>query len=190
MKTVIIISVIFVLTINNSLKAQSFDFRNANWSMDSLKVKKSETSKLVFSNRNSLIYKGDLGNWSAEIVYTFTESNQLYHANYLLNLDSKNPQEDINTFLILQESLSKKYKAPYNNIMKTINGKVITQDEWASNLISDNLNLLTKWKTDKTEIVLSLFSINDKLYIQIDYTSIEYEKKNREEKKKRLLEEL
>jgi hypothetical protein len=91
---------------------------------------------------------------------------------------------------MLEELLTTKYKQPVRKSANTINGKVITQDEWASNLISDNLNLETKWTTDDTEIILSLYSINDELLIEIRYTSVVYNKKADEEKKVKILKEL
>ncbi|MEI6854027.1 MAG: hypothetical protein WCL06_14370, partial [Bacteroidota bacterium] len=81
-------------------------------------------------------------------------------------------------------------KEPYSKVSTTINGKVITQDEWASNLISDNLNLETKWKNDRTNVILSLFSINDQLILEINYYSIAAEKKMAEDKKQDLIKDL
>ena len=172
-----------VLVISTGLQAQNFDFRYTKWGMDTLQVKKAEVSHLTFSKKYSLIYNGKLGDLDTRIVYDFTSSNQLYHAAYYITLDDKNPQMYVNTFLMIQELLTKKYKEPYNKMVSSINGKILTQDEWASNLISDNLNLETKWKTDRTDIILSLFSINDVLCIEINYSSIEKGNKNSEEKK-------
>ena len=91
---------------------------------------------------------------------------------------------------MLQELLTTKYSQPVKKSAITINGKTITQDEWASNLISDNLNLETKWKNENTEISLSLYSINDELLIEIRYTSLVYSKKADEEKKVKILKDL
>ncbi len=176
MKTLTFYFAIIIITISNNLNAQNFDFRNTKWGMDSVQVKKAEASKLIFSKKNNLIYSGKLGELDAKIVYNFNLSNKLYHSSYLINFGnnaSKNPYTYVNDFLMLQEILAKKYSDPYSKVSTTINGKVITQEEWASNLISDNLYLETKWKTDRTDIILSLFSINDELYIEVNYTSLE-----------------
>ena len=190
MKTNSFIASIVLLVISTGLNAQNFDFRNTKWGMDSLAVKKAEVSTLQFSKKKSLVYNGKLGDIDARIVYDFTSSNKLYHAAYYITLDEKNPQQSVNTFLLLQESLTKKYKDPYLKLISTINGKVLKQEEWASNLISDNLNFETKWKTDKTNISLSLFSINDVLCIEINYYSIENDSKNSEERKALIYKEL
>jgi len=187
MKTQILLTVIIVSVISTGSMAQNFDFRNTKWGMDTLQVKRAEISKLAFSKNNSLVYNGKLGDLDTRIVYDFNLSNQLCHTAYLIIVNSKNPQTYVSTFLLLQELLTKKYKEPYFKITSTINGKVINQDEWASNLISDNLNLETKWRSGKTDIVLSLFSINDILNIEINYTVIETDKKDIEEKNAEML---
>ncbi|MGC1389579.1 MAG: hypothetical protein WA816_00930 [Bacteroidales bacterium] len=190
MKSRIFFVAAFILAIANCLTAQSYDFRKANWGMDSTQVKKAEKSKLVLSKQNCLIYNGKLGDWDTNIDYYFTRSNQLFHAAYFISIDSQNPQSFVNAFLLLQELLTINYKNPYNKKFSTINGKVITEDDWASNLISDNLNLETSWRTDKTDIVLSLFSLNDKLYLEINYTSIGSDNIIKEEQKKEILKDL
>lgn len=164
---------IIVLVINHSLSAQNYDFRNSKWGMDSVQVKKTEESTLIQSKKNRLMYKGKLGDLEVKIIYYFTLADKLFDATYFVTLDSKNPQNYVNTFIMLQELLSKKYNKPYEIKTSTVNGKVITSTDWASHLISDNLTLETKWKTDKTVITLSLFSINDELCTEINYESRE-----------------
>ena len=171
MKTQGILIAIFLSVFSTGLLAQSFDFRNTTWGMDTLQVKKTETSKLLASKKTNIIYSGKLGDLDARIVYDFNSSAQLFHAAYLVIVNSRNPQTFVTTYLMLQDLLTKKYKEPALKLNSTINGKVITQDEWASNLISDNLNFETKWMTDKSEIVLTLFIINDAPCIEINYNS-------------------
>jgi hypothetical protein len=181
---------IVVLATSISLAGQSYDFRKTTWGMDSAQVKKAEISTLFLSKNNCLVYSGKLGDWVTNIDYYFSKSNKLFHTAYFITLDSQNPQVFVNAFLLLQELLTKNYNAPYNKKSSTINGQVITEDDWASNLISDNLNLETSWRTDKTDIVLSLFSINDKLYLEINYTSLGSDKEIKEELKKEILKDL
>ena len=156
-----------------------------------MQVKNSETAAFLYSKGNSLVYTGKLSNLDTKIVYDFTPAdNQLYQSFYIVNLNSKNPSLYVKNFLMLQELLTTKYSQPVKKSAITINGKTITQDEWASNLISDNLNLETKWKNENTEISLSLYSINDELLIEIRYTSLVYSKKADEEKKVKILKDL
>jgi hypothetical protein len=105
-------------------------------------------------------------------------------------LNSKNPSIFVDNFLRLQELLTEKYNQPYSKSAFTINGRTITQDEWASNLISDNLNLETKWKTDRTDIILSLYCPNDELTLEIRYISHEFNKTADEEKRASILKDL
>jgi len=190
MRSVSAFLVIFMLTLSQYVSGQSFSFRSTKWGMDSNQVKNIESSSFLYSKGNSLYYSGKLSNLDAKIIYSFTSSDQLYQTFYVITLNSKNPSLYVNNFLILQELLSTKYNQPVKKSVNTINGKTITQDEWASNLISDNLNLETKWKTDNTEIILSLYSINDELWIEVRYTSIDFNKKVDEEKKAKLLKDI
>lgn len=179
---------IFIMAICYSLNAQNSDFRDTKWGMDTIQVKKVEVAKLYQSKKNSLLYNGKLYDLDTKIIYNFTLSRKLYHAAYIITLDSKNPQIYVTTFIMLQDLLTQKYKAPFDKKVTTINGKVITQEEWASNLISDNLNLETKWKNDKTAITLSIYSINDELSIEINYNSLEIN--NSEEQKTEIIKDL
>jgi hypothetical protein len=190
MKTVSLFAAIFLFFASQGIFAQNFDFRNTRWGMDSSQVKRSESAHYLYSRSNSLFYDGKLSNMEARIVYDFTEENQLYQTLYVLTLPSKNPSLYVNEYIMLQDLLTSKYKDPYRQLASTINGKTITQEEWASNLISDNLNLETRWKTDRTDIILSLYSISDELIIEIKYTSIQYFRKADDEKRGNLLKEL
>ncbi|MEI7660862.1 MAG: hypothetical protein WCK34_01630 [Bacteroidota bacterium] len=190
MKTAKLIAAFFVLVLVLNASGQNPDFRNSNWGMDSAMVKRYETASFIDSKNNSLVFSGKLSNLDAKIVYDFTASNQLYQAFYLIRLNSKTPSLYVKYFQLFQELITKKYSEPLKKSAFTINGKAITPDEWASNLISDNLNLETKWKTEKTDIDLFLYSINDELYIEIRYASLDYTKKADEEKKVEILKSL
>jgi hypothetical protein len=189
MKSQIYFIAVFMLAINNILTAQSFDFRKTKWDMDSTQVKKAEKSMLVLSKENYLVYDGKLGDWNTRIYYYFNKYNQLFHTAYFITLDTQNPQTYVNVFLLLQDLLTIKYSVPYNKKFYTINGKVISQDEWASNLVSNNLNLETSWRTSNSDIVLS-FSISGKFMLEINYTSLGSDRKTSEEQKIELLKDL
>ena len=190
MRTKNLLLLLFVLLICNSLSAQNFDFRNTKWGMDSTQVKNAETSKLISSKKGTLMYSGKMGDLDCRIAYDFCSSNQLCHAGYMIILDDKNPQSYVDTYLVLQELLTKKYKEPYKKLASSINGKILTQDEWASNLISDNLNLETRWKINSMEVNLSLFCPNDLMYIEINYSPLDNGIKQTEEKKARIYKDL
>jgi hypothetical protein len=190
MKTVSIVIAGVLFALCQDLAAQTFDFRNTTWGMDSLQVKKAETARYISSNTNSITYTGRLNDLDAKIVYEFTSGGQLYQTFYLISLNSSNPSLYVNNFLLLQDLLTTKYKDPYKVLTATINGKVITQDEWASNLNSDNLNLETRWKNDRTDIVLSLYSVSDGFWIERRYTSLEFDKRADTEKKSSILKDL
>ena len=193
MKTLASLVLLTVLAVSNKAFAQNFDFRNTTWGMDSTQVKKAEKAIYAFSRKNTLIYNTKLGDLDARAVYNFNSSNQLYYASYMItlgNVVSKHPMYFVNNFLLLQDLLTQKYNEPYSKTSTTINGKVLKQDEWAANLLSDNLTLESKWKTDKTEINLMLFNINDELHIEITYTSIGTALKVKEENKLLIIKEL
>ncbi|MEI6764886.1 MAG: hypothetical protein WCM76_04540 [Bacteroidota bacterium] len=190
MKSKSVYFALLLFVISNSLMSQTFDFRNTKWGMDTTMVKKAEASKLVIVKKNHFVYKGKLNDWDAKIIYDFNSAGLLYHASYDLTLDSKIPSAYVDTYLMLQELLTRKYKEPYSSISTSINGKTLKQDEWAFNLISDNLSLETKWKSNNTDIVLTLYSINDELFIEISYTSIDQNNKEKEAIKSEILKAL
>jgi len=190
MKTVAFFLSVSLITLSNLSMAQSFEFRNSKWGVDSIQVKKIEKSKLLHSQKGRLVYNGKLNDWDAKILYSFTTQNQLFHTGYVISLENKDPQDYINAYILLQETLTKKYNDAVNKKSTTINGKIIEQDEWASNLVNDNLSLETSWKFDNTNIVLSLFNVNDTFYLEINYTSADADKKNNENKKVELIKDL
>ena len=177
-----------LLVLIQGVRAQNFDFRSINWGMDSTKVKSSENSNLLQAKSNSLLYNGKLGDLNAEIVYNFTSTNKVFNAYYLVDFNKKNPQTAVNSFITMRDLLNQKYGKAYKVNISTINGKAITQDEWASNLISDNLNMQISWKNDKTNIMLSLYCLNDELFIDVNYTSLILN--NKDEKKELLKKDL
>ncbi|NVN95442.1 MAG: hypothetical protein HXX18_09195 [Bacteroidetes bacterium] len=177
----------------SNLSAQNFDFRSTKWGMDSLQVRKSEKTKFVYSKKNTLVYAGKIADMEAKIIYNFNSSNQLFRAFYniaLSNKDSKNPTNSVNAYLMFQDLLTTKYSEPFSKRSSTINGKELKQEEWASNLISDNLTLETKWKNENTEITLTLFSINDELFIEIIYATLNKNIKENENYKQQIIKEL
>jgi hypothetical protein len=193
MKSKIFLVVIFLFPLLNSLTAQNFDFRKTKWGMDTLQVKKAEISKLIYSKKKTLVYMGKIGDMDAKIIYNFNSSNQLYRGIYNIafnNNVSKNPSNSVNNYLMFQDLLTIKYGEPANKKSATINGKELKQEDWASNLVSDNLTLETKWENPQTEITLTLYSINDELYLEIIYTSLEKELKENEKYKSEVIKEL
>jgi len=190
MKTRHICLVVCMIAISQLLTAQTFDFRNVNWGMDSAQVKKAEKARYIDSKNNRIMFAGKLDNLDTKIFYYLTSSNQLYKAFYMISMESKNPSDYVKNYLMLQKLLSEKYHSPYSQVVHTINGRTITQEDWGSNLVSDNLNLETKWKTLRSDIVLSLYSLNDELFIEISYASLEFEKKSDQEKMNALLRDL
>ena len=190
MKTQAFIIAFVISLSSNFLIAQNNDIRNTKWGADTAQVKKSETAKQVFSKKNNMVFTEKTGDMDTRIMYDFNAANQLIHVAYLITLDNKDPQAYVNNYVMLEEVLTKKYGTPYIKNTTTINGIVIKQDDWASNLLSDNLYLNIKWKNDKTDISLALFNVNDMLHIEINYNSIELIKKDSEDKKKQLFNKL
>jgi len=184
------ITTVLLFLAGQQIMAQRFDFRTFTWGVDTATVKNGETANLLYSKNNSLVYNGKLSNLEAKIIYDFSSTNQLYQAFYLVTLNSKTPEIYVDNFQMLQELLTGKYGQPKSKSAFTINGKVISQDKWASNLISDNLNLETKWKTATTDITLFLYSINDELCIEIRYTSTDFAKRADAEKRKNIIKDL
>lgn len=68
MKLHILFIGLIALTMTSRLSAQNYDFRKTRWGMDTTQVKKVETSKLMYSKQNTLVYKGHLSDWETEIV--------------------------------------------------------------------------------------------------------------------------
>ena len=185
MKYLSLFLILFLFAGSSSVSGQNYNFRKTTWGMDSAQVRSAESSRFVSSKKQQLLYTGKLGDWETEIVYNFTNTDHLYYGAYLINLDSRNPQTYVDAFLLLQQLLTRLYNTPNEKRYTTINGVVIDEGEWASHLMSGNLYLETRWSTPATKIMLTLTKVSDKLYLEVNYTSVEYEKlidkKNREE---------
>jgi len=191
MKSFILILSIFLLTENNNLIGQNFDFRNTQWGMDSLQVKKIEKSKKInISKKLAFLFDGKLADLDAKIFYEFSALNQLYHTKYFIDLDNKSTQSYVDNFLLLQKSLTEKYKEPVSKKAIALDGSAVKDNKWVSALNSYNMSLETVWKTDKTVITLSLFCVKNELVLTLNYISIEYEKKIEEEKRIQLLKDI
>ena len=186
--TITVIGLIF--SFSNSILAQNRDFRNAAWGMSSSDVKGLESSNIIEQDSNKLVYECSLANIKGILIYNFSIKNELMGANYLLKPDYTNMNFYIRDYKMFRDLLTQKYGNPISTTFNTSDRQSVTESEWASFLSSGNLRLEMKWDTDKTQVMLTLSTIEGKPNIQIDYISKKYNRLDIQEKSNQLLRNL
>ena len=154
-----------ILSFSNSILAQNRDFRNATWGMSSSDVKELESSNIVEQDSNMLVYECSLANIKGTLIY---------------NCDYK----------MFRDLLTQKYGNPISTTYNASDKQAVTESEWPNFLSSGNLRLEMKWDTDKTQVMLTLSTIEGKPNIQIDYISKKYNRLDIQEKSNQLLRSL
>ena len=172
-RILIIVGLVFMYDVAT---AQTTDFRNLNWGMELSKVKSLETCRLVTELPSRVYYDCTIADIKGQIVYTFTTTDLLMRAKYFFTPEYTNINFYIKDYKLFQDLMTSKYGTPSKVNIVTINKNTITESEWAPNLLTGNLRLETIWKTDRTEIYLTLSKFNDQYVVQVDYISPEMSK--------------
>lgn len=166
------------------------DFRKASWGMNASAVKTTETAMLVTEDATRIIYQSNLAKIRGKVIYTFTTSDKLLRAKYLLKPDYTNNNFFIRDYKMFQDLLTEKYGKQLEQNVNKINNQSISEREWATNLNSNLFRIETKWANSKTEILLTLTKIGNQPTIQIDYISKELSALDLKEKKEKILKHL
>jgi hypothetical protein len=166
------------------------DFRSVAWGMNLSSVKGAEPCQLLHEETQKLVFACSLADINGKLYYMFTGSDRLLRSKYLLTPAYLNMNFFIRDYKMFQDVLTQKYGAPSATHVVTVNKAVITEVEWAANLLSGNARMETRWEIDNTIIVLTLSKMGDAPAIQIDYISKEFAAIDLTEKKAKIIKDI
>lgn len=169
-KIAVFVALIIILPITSKSQIPS-DFRGSTWGDIQDDVLKTEMQKLINDQKDMLVYEGEILGLRCNTFYYFNENKltsgklsfREYYSNKMVYLDNFNH---------IKKTISEKYGDPEE---KTI---------WATDFFKDNpdvipyaimsgqMKKLARWKTAKTEIMLSLHAEKDGPEIDVTYTSL------------------
>ena len=181
---------LWMLMAAGTTAAQTNDFRSMTWGMSASAVKAAETCKIISEEVKHIICDCPLADDEAKVIYTFTSSDKLMRAKYLVTADYSNVLFFIRDYKMLQDLLTQKYGAAVAISPRAISSQSIKEEEWASFLSAGELFVEAKWMTAKTEILLTLSKSGAVPSIQIDYISKEFSKLDLQEKSAKTLKDL
>ncbi|MBN1775272.1 MAG: hypothetical protein JW817_02270 [Clostridiales bacterium] len=160
-------------------------FRGAIWGMSKEQVKDTESLSLLQEMDEVLMYQGSIAGLSCYIGYIFS-GDVLVRGKYLITQQHSNKTDFITDYGNLKSLLAKKYSEPIvddivwkNNLYKS------DREEWGMAIAVGHLVYFSTWKTDATDINLTLFGDNYSITFAIEYVGRDVaviEQSNREQK--------
>ncbi len=151
-------------------------FRNAIWGDDIDTVKKYETEIALKKSDNDLIGETAINGYDAIACYYFN-NNKLYKGVYDFSpLKYSSGGQFITAYNSLKNTLTKKYGEPYEDeIFNNENQSLIEHAGPSSALKYGYVTYIAQWKTDDSEILIGMMSVDYKIGLVISYTDINYE---------------
>jgi hypothetical protein len=147
------------------------DFRKTSWGMARGQVRELETAEIVKENDDGLIYRGQVARHPCLIVYFFAQE-RLVRAKYNLIAEHASPQDYIADFEQLHATLSKKYGTSIKDHCHWIDDRYRDDHEsWGKAVALGHLVLWVSWETDATEISLMLRNQEQRLLLEVEYSS-------------------
>lgn len=149
-----------------------FNFRKTYWGMSKSDVKKSEKGVIV-KDDNILAYNANIAGIDSIIAYIFIE-NKLVRAKYIFVKNYEDKNNYISNFQTLKKIITNKYNTPiddesyWNNDMYKSN-----HDDWGTAIALGHHGYYSSWKSNATDIKLTLSGSNYKFHFTAEYTSLE-----------------
>jgi hypothetical protein len=151
--------------------SEPFTFRRTRWGFSPAEVGASEGSELVKATEEGLIYKDRVSKFPCLIAFFFA-SGKLVRAKYNLLAEHALSSEYIADFEYLLGLLKKKYGNPSDSQRHWLDERYKDDEEaWGRAVLLGQLVLYEAWLTDSTEISLMLRGDDNRIYLEIEYTS-------------------
>lgn len=151
------------------------DFRNINWGMTRDEVKSSETTPLTDERGITLMFEDKIFNLNSYIIYFFTEKDELFRSAYFITEKHSNPTSYVTDYNQLKSSLTEKYGTPTEDSTTWLNDLYKDDpNQWGMAVVTGKVVFTSKWKTDSTEIIMSLRGDNYEPQFALRYTGINY----------------
>ena len=181
MKKLVCVTLLIFLTFLSSVafaQEDAYDFKQATWGMSRDEIVAFEgepDSESVLSSDGSeitLIYNRTLCNHEATLIYYFCK-NGLSMAVYVLDNNHSNGSLYIDDYHDVCDALEEKYGRPYYDDVGWYNStkKRLYSDDMGSALLFGYLSYLTKYSTDRSDIVASMSADNYEVATMVAFIS-------------------
>ena len=145
------------------------DFRDAEWGMSKEQVKLSEKTFPLYSNNESITFRGKVANRPVDIIYVFKD-NKLTSGIYKFTTNNVNNNVYINDYNRISESLDLKYGQPEKRNVLWINELYKEKKGYHGNAISmGHLIFESYWNEENTLILHKLSGNNSMIDHSISY---------------------
>lgn len=163
-----------LLLVIPAANAQGPDFRAFNWGTSFSQVQYGESATLINNiNNDELLYKDVLGGFNCEVAFIFNENKKLASGMYIFTKTYRNPQLYVEDYYIFKNLLTNRYGKPLaENEVWSNNVKPYDKYDFGQAVANDKLYLNTVWKTNRSEVKISLTNSNGKPTLQIQYTAL------------------
>jgi len=161
--------IILALIISTSLF--SLDFRAYHWGDSKEEVLEKETQQPLLTDEEYLVYEGMVAKFPATIIYTFLES-ELVRGMYVLENEHEKNNDYILDFFYLKDLLTQLYGNPMEEL--EITPSMVEKDNrgrYGKEIAQGKRVLQNKWKLERTLIILTIDSKDNKISTRINYSS-------------------
>lgn len=150
---------------------QPFCFRRTRWGFSPGEVQASEQCELVKASEDGLIYKDRLAKFPCLIAYFFARGS-LVRAKYNLLAEHALANEYIADYEFLLGILQKKYGPPTDSQKQWLDDRYKDDEEAHGRaVLLGHLVLYDAWLTESTEVSLMLRGDDNRVFLEIEYSS-------------------
>lgn len=150
----------------------SQDFRNSSWGDTLEQVRAAETLPEVRQAGSTIVFKGEVHDLDAQVVYAFLPDGRLYSAGYIFNEVHPHKNHYITDFEKITALLGRKYYEPVIDetiwVDEVYKGK---QSEYGVAVSLGKLRYITEWQGTTTTIIHVLAGDNHEITHGVRYNS-------------------
>lgn len=171
-KTIIAISLLFLLLLNSITSGEAADFRKARWGMTKAEVIATEETEPQSEGNHCYLFNDTVLGRAMCVHYCFVK-NQLVLARYELADKELIDRKYIKHYESFQSALKRKYGAPVKETDTWRNGAYFRDDksQWGTAVSTGKLTRRSTWQTGTTDIELLLTGGNFNISCGITYQS-------------------
>lgn len=152
-------------------KQEAFTFRRTRWGFSPSEVQAAESGELVKASEDGLIFKDRISKFPCLIAFFFARGH-LVRAKYNLLVEHALSSEYLADFEFLLGILQKKYGTPTDSQKHWLDERYKEDEEaWGRAVLLGHLVLYEAWLTESTEISLMLRGDDNRIYLEIEYSS-------------------
>lgn len=148
-----------------------FTFRRTRWGFSPTEVQQSEQCELVKASEDGLLYKDRLSRFPCLIAYIFARG-RLVRSKYNLLIEHTQANEYVADYEHLLGILQKKYGPPADTQKQWTDTRYKKDEEaWGRAILLGHLVMYDAWLTESTEISLMLRGEENRVFLEVEYSS-------------------